>query len=40
VFLLGLHIALSWKWIVSVTRRYVIQPLLPRGGGRRQEAEA
>lgn len=41
VFLLGLHIALSWKWIVSVTRRYVIQPLLPRGGGHRpQEVEA
>ncbi len=41
VFLLGLHVALSWKWIVSVTRRYIIQPLSPRRWARRgQEVEA
>lgn len=27
LILLGLHVALHWKWIVSTTKRYIIQPL-------------
>lgn len=29
VFLVGLHVALHWKWIVNTIKRYVIAPLLP-----------
>ena len=28
LILLGLHVALHWKWIVNTTNRYVVQPLL------------
>jgi len=28
LFLLGLHVALHWKWIVNATKRYVISPLV------------
>lgn len=28
LYLLGLHVALHWKWIVSTTKRYVVQPLV------------
>jgi Domain of unknown function (DUF4405) len=27
LFLIGLHVALHWKWIVSTISRYVIQPI-------------
>lgn len=30
IILLGLHVALHWKWIVSTTRRYVIAPVVSR----------
>lgn len=30
VFLVGLHIALHWQWVVRAVRRYLIAPLLPR----------
>ena len=36
VVLIGLHVALSWKWIVSMTKRYVIHPLIPRKAERPQ----
>ncbi|MBK9712688.1 MAG: DUF4405 domain-containing protein [Kouleothrix sp.] len=29
VFLTGLHVALHWQWIVSMTKRFVIAPLSP-----------
>jgi hypothetical protein len=29
-WLVGLHVALHWKWIVNAVRRYLIQPLLGR----------
>lgn len=29
LFLVGLHVALHWKWIVNAVKRYVIAPLLP-----------
>jgi hypothetical protein len=27
LFILGLHVALHWKWIVSAIKRYVLQPV-------------
>ncbi|MEI7772775.1 MAG: DUF4405 domain-containing protein [Chloroflexales bacterium] len=30
VFLVGLHVALHWQWIVNMTRRFIIAPLMPR----------
>lgn len=30
LILLGLHIALHWKWILSTTKRYVVSPILSR----------
>lgn len=36
LILVGLHVALHWKWIVNVFKRYVIQPLL--GGVRKPVA--
>ena len=30
LILLGLHIALHWQWIVSMVRRFILTPLLPR----------
>ena len=31
VFILGLHVALHWKWIVNTSRRYLLDPLLRLG---------
>lgn len=28
VFLMGLHVALHWTWIVNATKRYVIDPIM------------
>ena len=28
LYLLALHVALHWRWIVTTTHRYVVQPLL------------
>lgn len=30
LIIVGLHIALHWKWIVSSTKRYVVAPVLAR----------
>lgn len=30
LILLGLHIALHWKWILTATRRYLVSPLVSR----------
>jgi hypothetical protein len=30
VFLVGLHVALHWQWIVNMTKRFIIAPLMPR----------
>jgi hypothetical protein len=30
LILLGLHVALHWKWIVTTTRRYVVAPVAAR----------
>ncbi len=30
VLLTGLHVALHWQWIVNMTKRFVIAPLMPR----------
>ncbi len=30
LIVLALHVALHWKWILSTTRRYVINPILSR----------
>ena len=30
LILIGLHIALHWKWILSTSKRYVFNPLSPR----------
>lgn len=30
LILVGLHIALHWKWIVTTTKRYVLAPVLAR----------
>jgi hypothetical protein len=30
VFLIGLHVAMHWSWIVKITKRFIITPLLPR----------
>jgi len=30
LLLLGLHVALHWRWIVSTTKRHILQPLRPR----------
>ncbi|MBX0326271.1 DUF4405 domain-containing protein [Oscillochloris sp. ZM17-4] len=29
VFLVGLHVALHWQWIVNMTKRFIIAPLTP-----------
>ncbi len=31
VLLVGLHLALHWKWIASATRRYLLNPVLSLG---------
>lgn len=28
VFILGLHAALHWKWIINTTKRYLVKPVL------------
>jgi Domain of unknown function (DUF4405) len=40
LWLVGLHLALSWQWIVECTRRYLGQPLLRLGrfGSKRVES--
>ncbi|NTW98097.1 MAG: DUF4405 domain-containing protein [Oscillochloris sp.] len=30
VYLVGLHVALHWQWIVNMVKRFVITPLLPQ----------
>jgi hypothetical protein len=30
--MVGLHLAISWNWIVSTVRRHIIEPLRPRSG--------
>lgn len=30
LLLLGLHVALHWKWILNTTKRYVLSPILSR----------
>ena len=30
LILIGLHIALHWKWILSTTKRYVVNPVISR----------
>jgi len=30
VFIVGLHVALHWQWIVNMTKRFLIAPLMPR----------
>ncbi len=30
VIIVGLHLAVHWQWIVSMTKRFVIGPLMPR----------
>lgn len=37
IYIMGLHVAVHWKWIVSAARRYLFQPLLTLG---RQPAPA
>jgi len=39
LYLLALHVALHWRWIVNTANRYVVQPLLRpfRKGSRRAE---
>jgi hypothetical protein len=27
IYVLGLHVALHWKWIVSAVKRYVLRPI-------------
>lgn len=39
LILLGLHVALHWKWIVSTTKRYVIAPIVARIPKHRPEAD-
>lgn len=39
LILLGLHVALHWKWIAGTTRRYVIAPIVARIPGRRPVAD-
>lgn len=34
IFLVGLHIALHWQWIMHTGKRYVILPLMPRRAAR------
>jgi hypothetical protein len=29
LFLIGLHIALHWRWIIATLKRYVVSPFLP-----------
>jgi hypothetical protein len=29
LIILGLHVALHWRWIVNTTKRYIVAPLLP-----------
>lgn len=39
VFILGLHVALHWKWIVNTTKRYLLKPVLSlRFGAAHKEA--
>lgn len=41
VIILGLHVALHWKWILNTTKRYVVKPILSlRLGTARKEAQA
>ncbi len=30
LFLLGLHVALHWRWIVATCKRYLLAPFMPR----------
>ena len=44
VLLVGLHLALSWKWIVNMTKRFIAKPLFHRKASQpalqpQQEAE-
>ncbi|MBT3323446.1 MAG: DUF4405 domain-containing protein [Anaerolineae bacterium] len=32
IYLLGLHLALNWRWIVSTTKRYFLKPFQKLGG--------
>ena len=42
LYLLALHVALHWRWIVTTTNRYAVQPLLRpfRGPARKQPVAA
>ena len=37
LFIVGLHVALHWKWVVNALKRYIWQPL--RGHARRQQPQ-
>ncbi len=36
LIIVGLHVALHWKWVVATSKRYLAQPLF----GRRQQTQA
>ncbi len=40
LFLIGLHVAVHWKWIVNAFKRYVMQPLTPNRIRRLTQREA
>lgn len=40
VIIVGLHLAVHWQWIVSMVRRFVIGPLMPRRRAPQLEPQA
>ena len=35
VFLIGVHVALHWSWIVKTIKKYVVSPIAMRLAGKR-----
>jgi hypothetical protein len=39
IFLLGLHVALHWRWILETLKRYLVRPFLPARAGKAIKGE-
>jgi hypothetical protein len=40
LWMVGLHFALNWKWVVSMTKKYILSPVFSLASGRQKKSAA